>query len=634
MGLTSSSKNEKEKLYVQKIIINNNSILLNEPKYYHAENFFRNKKISLMRLYFIGESAESVVYTLFSNFLPNDKNIRNIEKNGIEYKRLELQNLKWIIYIINEKISDGICSLIIYKMKNHIKKDNNFCYDAFVPIINDISDTQAKTMIQSIETINIQKNQPFILFLTKKDDNPIRKNFQKLIKNNLFDERNINVSSYKINQSDDNNKIYLIIENMFSKIWGIYSYYNSLGDYTLIPEREIIITKELFPYKLNILVCGKSGLGKSTFINLVLNEKRAKEGEGISLSSKIIRYSHSYYPIAFYDTPGINSPESAKKLINKLELYNIKLKEAKKRIHLLIWFFDFKKRTDIEQESKILNKLPEFNAEILFLINNVNVSIESIEYSNFVVVFIEVIKETKIGKALPNLEKRIIPVNLIPQTENGNIKLPAFGLDTLFYKIHSIFQNYIPKNISSMGENRLKFKKMISQNKLLVDILNKENLKIYLKIEASRIVLNKSREIFFSIFRESKREDMIKQIIHLYFGEDSKKILDYNDFKNNFIKDSFEAEIKVKGEKFISSLFFDDIKNINNEYEFDLDYNVYFYNEYTICIGYLCINYLETLLNENVESFEKSIKNACSSYQKAIFAIKDIGDYFKKEYQN
>ena len=37
----------------------------------------------------------------------------------------------------------------------------------------------------------------------------------------------------------------------------------------------------------NILICGKAGVGKSSFINQFLNEKLAKEGEELSITKEI-----------------------------------------------------------------------------------------------------------------------------------------------------------------------------------------------------------------------------------------------------------------------------------------------------------------------------------------------------------
>ena len=64
----------------------------------------------------------------------------------------------------------------------------------------------------------------------------------------------------KINQD-----IYI---NFYKYISKFYSYYNELGD-TLILEDE----NNTFISRFNILVCGRAGVGKSTFINNILNEK-------------------------------------------------------------------------------------------------------------------------------------------------------------------------------------------------------------------------------------------------------------------------------------------------------------------------------------------------------------------------
>jgi predicted GTPase len=108
-----------------------------------------------------------------------------------------------------------------------------------------------------------------------------------------------------------------------------------MRDLILVPSGFIIEKRHIFLYQLNILTCRKPGLGKSSFINRVLKEKRAKKGEGLSIINDIVRYSHPYFPIIFYDTPGADSSEAIKMLNDKLELYNIKLQEAKNKY---IWF--------------------------------------------------------------------------------------------------------------------------------------------------------------------------------------------------------------------------------------------------------------------------------------------------------
>ena len=56
----------------------------------------------------------------------------------------------------------------------------------------------------------------------------------------------------------------------------------------MIKKQKIKMKKK---YLINIICIGKSQRGKTSFINYLLKEKRAKEGgKGICCSSKIIKY--------------------------------------------------------------------------------------------------------------------------------------------------------------------------------------------------------------------------------------------------------------------------------------------------------------------------------------------------------
>ena len=239
----------------------------------------------------------------------------------------------------------------------------------------------------------------------------------------------------------------------------------------------------------------------------------------------------------------------------------------------------------------------KFDAKFLFLINYVNNSTESEEYKTKKEIILESLEQI-FGDKIPDLKERIIPINLLDDTNEGKIRTPQFGLDCLFYKIHSIFRKYIENLELIKTDNKVNFMAQISKNILFSKIIKREDLKIYLKIEASKLVINVAMQVFWSIAGESKRVKMIRDLIILYFGS---KIIKGIGFLEDFMKKIFgmviEIQIQKDGPKKYSDLFFEDLGKINNIYEFNFDYDVFFYNTYTIAIGYLVIQNLEIFLN-------------------------------------
>ena len=111
---------------------------------------------------------------------------------------------------------------------------------------------------------------------------------------------------------------------------------------------------------------GKTGCGKSTFLNKFFNEKRGKQGgTGQGTTSKIVRYNIENIPIRIYDIPGFEDDDTIEKVNNKLSETTIEMNNDKDRIHLLLYFMNYKTETIFfKMENKIIETLKKNNNKI------------------------------------------------------------------------------------------------------------------------------------------------------------------------------------------------------------------------------------------------------------------------------
>lgn len=92
---------------------------------------------------------------------------------------------------------------------------------------------------------------------------------------------------------------------------------------------------------LNIIVAGKTGVGKSTLINSVFKDKLAETGIGKPVTDHMRKISKKEFPLAIYDTRGFELGRDAQKDVKREILETIKTgiatKDVNKAIHC-IWY--------------------------------------------------------------------------------------------------------------------------------------------------------------------------------------------------------------------------------------------------------------------------------------------------------
>ena len=595
-----------------KYLLNVNGLDNNEMKL--------RKNEGKLKIYFYGENLLKLLIqqTTFQD--------AKVTEGKIEYEKGFDQAFNWE-YFIFDKITEDNNEFISYKLGQDFL--NKEFYDIIVVTVNTLLDEKSVLFFKHFQNFSNQKaKQPFILYITKEEQEPKVETLFNFITNEYFDKRTIYALKYPSLINGNENK------SILELICKFRNYYHEEGD-SFQSFSEDIATN----YKFNILVCGRAGTGKSSFINNLLGERKAKEGEGLSVTHKIVSYMLKDFPIIISDTPGFENDETVKEVKILLDKYNKKLIDARKKVNLILYFFPYSERSILNMELPILESLIEYKTEILFVMNFVTEPIEKKHY-----IRIKEICEESLKKLLPEkFPIRIYPINIYSrvdeeedeENEDAPHKLKiikAFGIDVLFKAIFSLFKSNIIdindiKKIKSGEELFTLFKK----NNLFDQFNQLNDLFISFRSELSNLILSYGRLNRLSLSKEKNMEDMANLIFLKCLGRKCNNYMEYME------QLSSKLQVEDLFDKFTESL------EILKSYKKDI-HTMFFYKSIhdhkTLALGYLCLNEIEKLFESSSNVFVENDKlnfdliyNLFNSYNQAINGFNIIAQKFEKFYE-
>lgn len=133
---------------------------------------------------------------------------------------------------------------------------------------------------------------------------------------------------------------------------------------------------------VNILIVGKTGVGKSTLINNVFREKLADTGIGKPVTKHLRRITKEGIPIVLYDTRGLELKEAVQKEVKK-EIFDLvkKKKNTNEAIHVVYYCIQASSSRIEELELELIKEISENNPVILVLTQSIGKPAE--EFSSY-----------------------------------------------------------------------------------------------------------------------------------------------------------------------------------------------------------------------------------------------------------
>ena len=552
----------------------------------------------------------------------------------------EEKDLNWIYFLIQGDYDKKTKDLIYRILKDHYKqlfcinifdeennsKETHILLDCLITCVDKLSDDNSKKIFNDIQNYSkLILKQPFVLFLTKKENDPDIEEFWPLITNQYYDRRNI--FALKFPSIPEEREI------INKKLNYFYDYYNLRTSSDEI--------KNKANNTLNILIIGQSGVGKSTLINLLQGEKIAKEVEGALGTFKTSFYLDKRYNITKIDCPGFENDKTVKYVRNMIEDSRKKNIAPKFHIDCVIYLIKLTgDRIFYDMENEFIKDLLQYeDLDVIFCANTFGIKEESEElkknkfiiedYLNKMMDEIKYLSNGRRSKIIDN----IVYVNLKKRiSKNKNNEVNVYGIDILLRKIYKLLY---PKKID---EDELKAAKDLNE---LIKISGKyELLKMYAeqgdyiikkRISLSKYILSQAKLGFwknafvFGLFSYNSR---IKEMIGVIMKE-------YEDIYDEYVlQDKVEAkytqiekELKNRNLEEDVNNFFKEMKDYKSIFEANgFDFNASLYTKETIAIGLLLMKEYE----KNSNFLDKNILDIAEGINKGIEGLKRLAEEWEE----
>ena len=321
-----------------------------------------------LHIYMIGESLYTLNLHLTKNIYTISKATDKTEKNSIydywDYTYYFNRSFEYQTQKAFEHYRDLKENYLPFKelLIVHIENENS---------------EKINIIFNELQKLKRPHYMPVVLFLIDNfDDNkkiiPCEKKYPNINPRNIFTLSYIDNKEYLFSATYNEltYKGRTQIKNLEKILLRVCSYYNDLGDFiTINNDIKYNLAGKEFQYYLNICCIGRFGKGKSTCVNCLLGEQKARESKsGTATTKKINLYQIYNEPIKIYDIPGFENIESTQNALEKIK----ELNKIENEIHIFIYVIKSSdERMFSELEYDILVELSKHqNSKLLYVLTH------------------------------------------------------------------------------------------------------------------------------------------------------------------------------------------------------------------------------------------------------------------------
>lgn len=212
--------------------------------------------------------------------------------------------------------------------------------------------------------------------------------------------------------------------------------------------------------KLNIIICGKSGVGKSTLINSVFREDICETGFGRPVTQEMRRWEREGFPLAIFDTKGFELDKDVQKNIKDgiitaiREGYN--KNDIGERIHC-IWYCVATPSDRFEDDEakwlKELAAMPELaDVPILVILTKSYSKKQAAKMRDYIL------------EVTPEVAQVVCVLAQDYEMEDDMPPVKAYGLDTLVNVMAGLLPASLQKALANIQKVSLEQKVQVARN--------------------------------------------------------------------------------------------------------------------------------------------------------------------------